>query len=160
MSFNFCTQFTYLTIFIISDPLLNQGFQIMEKTKKKCVTFNEDNLKFTYKPCNNLDLTQRFKWTQDYQLVLLFSNTCIESDGTHMHFLRTNQCNARRRSQLWSCKGNTIMNHFYNRYISSKPHDSLHLVRMTRVRIDIGNFVIFGTHDNLCSLRPTGKRLP
>ena len=49
------------------------------------------------------------------------------------------------------------MNYYYNRYISSKPHDSLGLVRMTRVRIDIGNFVIFGTHDNLCSLRPTVK---
>ena len=129
----------------------------METTKQKCLTFESDKHKFMYTPCNRLDITQRFVWTQDHQLVTLYSNSCLESDGNRLHFLRTSHCTVGRRSQLWICKGNTVMNAFYARYIASKSDEHSELVQLARVRVDVGHFVIFGTHDNLCALRPTGE---
>ena len=144
-------------MFVILDPLSSQGFQIMERAEQKCLTLDKDILKFTYTPCNDHDIMQRFKWSQDHRLVVLVTNSCVQSDGTHLHFLRPTKCIVTRRSQRWICEGNTIKNHYYNRYISSKPYAHSGLVRMTRIREDIGHFLIYGTRDNLCSLRPTGE---
>lgn len=129
----------------------------MERTNQECLTFESNKQKFTYTPCNSLNISQRFEWTQDHQLVTLHSNSCLENDGTHFHFLQTTRCTSTRRSQLWICKGNTITNVFSRSYIGSKSHKHFGVVQLTREPANFGHFVIFGTHDNLCSFRPTGE---
>ena len=129
----------------------------METRNQECLTFVSGIKKFTYAPCNDLEIAQRFEWSRNFQLVSLHTNLCLESDGTHLHILRANRCTLGRRSQMWICQGNAIMSLFYRIYISFKTDKFSDFAKLTRVRAEVGNLVISGTHDNLCSLRPTGK---
>ena len=129
----------------------------METRNQECLTFVLSQQKFIFAPCNEFEIAQRFDWTRDFQLVTLHANLCLESDGTHLHILRGNRCTLGRRSQIWVCERNAIMSLFYHIYISFKTDKNSDFAKLTRIRAEVGNLVISGTHDNLCSLRPTGK---
>ncbi|XP_028392464.1 uncharacterized protein LOC114517021 [Dendronephthya gigantea] len=135
---------------------LTEGFQIMDKASEECLTFLPDHRRLTYTPCNDLNISQRFRWTREYQLASIHADFCVESVGNRAHFLRGFRClsTAVRRRQKWVCKGNDIYNAYYRGYITTKSSENSGLVRLSRKHEEIAHFVIAGTNDNLCSLRP------
>ena len=150
----------YFSLILLLSAPITKGFQIMENTLQKCMTFVAGKNKFLYATCNSLNVAQRFMWNKDQQLVTLdANNACLRTGGPGSNILSAAPCSSRRRSQLWICKENTFKNVFSRGYVAWTTQDNSGFMMLTRNRASIGNLVIAGTHDNLCALRPTSKSI-
>lgn len=134
----------------------SRGFQIFEQTNQKCLAFVSTNNAFVYQTCNIYDISQRFDWSLQNQILIVKTNRCLTSEGSPYYYLRAAHCYATRKSQKWTCMDSRIRNDHHNKWFSSfglaeKPDR----VRLNDRMQQKGHFVIYGTQDNVCSRRKT-----